>query len=225
MSRVWELTKLERYAEACAAADEDYSKTSSLLPLRNKVFALLGLERYDDAASLCQRIVILDGNQSESDCIFWGTGLWLGGRCDEAVSAWRSGSKTRYSDAAGGVEVPLALLYASTKLGSKELGFEATTNLRRIVGQNPTTNWPGPIAAFIMGIVTEEGLLSAVSSTPILREKQICQAKFYIGLMRLRQMDVSGCCEAMKDSCSQGPFTRCKHEFYLARNELKDCPK
>jgi len=217
MSRVWELVKVGQYTEACTAADEEFAVTGSLLALRNKLFALLSLRRYTEAVSLSREILTHSGSQSQSDWIFLGTGLWLSGNCDNAVDAWRRGCTTKYADAAGGVEAPLALLYASVKLARQDLNNESMSALRSCC--TSCKNWPGPIAMFVAGLLGEQGLLSAISTNPVLRQKQMCQAHFYVGVMHLWNGRLSQYYKAMDEARSQGAVCRCKQELYLAEAE------
>ena len=219
MSNVWEFVKVGRYEEACAAADEEYAQKPSLLVLRNKRFALMSLKRHQEAISLSRQLIENDLYSSQSDWLFLGAALWLTGRCEDAVGAWREGAKAKYTDAAGGVLSPLALLYASTRLAREDLQLESLAGLRQVAAVNSGRNWPGPIAEFAAGDLTDQELLTVVSQVPILRQKQMCQAKFYIGVMCCRNGSNSHFRKAMTEASSQGSVARSLHEFYLAEAE------
>jgi hypothetical protein len=106
---VWDLISEGNYLDACQRADEDFQATVSLLPLRNKVLALLQLHKYDDAVALSEYIVDKDHGESDYDFQFMGTAKWLSGKRDSSVAIWKSALETKYTDAAGGVEVPLLI--------------------------------------------------------------------------------------------------------------------
>ncbi len=54
---VWELITADRYEEAIKQADETYQATGCLLSLRNKVYALFHLKRYDECINLSNKKV------------------------------------------------------------------------------------------------------------------------------------------------------------------------
>jgi hypothetical protein len=222
MVSVWELIKSGEYDRACRAADEEFRSTSSVFPLRNKVFALLLLNRFADAAELCREIIRSQQGDTDSDFIFLGTSLWLLGDRNQAISAWQSSSETRFTDAAGGVEVALLLLYAAIRVGDSSLRHDAENQLVERCTQPEIGNWPGPIANFVLGRLAEAELLSAINANhPILKAKQLCQAEFYLGLQRLAAGDSAGFLERMGQAKSQGAVSPVKQEFYLADGELR----
>ena len=108
MVSAWDLIKEHRFEDARVAADAEYARSGSLLPLRNKVLALLCLREYDKAAALSTAIIDRD-SQTDSDYIFLGVSQWLRGQHDAAVASWHAALRTKYADAAGGVEAPLFL--------------------------------------------------------------------------------------------------------------------
>jgi hypothetical protein len=221
MSKVWELIKIGEYEKACRVTDEEFNKSSSILPLRNKVFALLRRQRYRDAALLCDKIIRLRNGDTDSDFIFLGTSCWLDGRQDEAIAAWQSSSDAKYTDAAGGVEICLLLLYASIKRSDNSLRQECESTLEASCRQPAIRNWPGPIARFVLRKLSEDALLSATSGQPTLKAKQLCQAEFYIGVMRLADGDLERCLTHMMRSTSLGEACLLKQEFYLADAEVR----
>src|SRR5580698_7696231 len=110
---VWDLIKLGRFEEACQAADPEFAKNGRIGPLRNKIFALLHLSEYDECICLSRKIISLDKHSADHDSIFLGVAYWLQSRHDFAVEAWRMGLDAQYTDAAGGVGIPLILRFAS----------------------------------------------------------------------------------------------------------------
>ncbi len=220
MSTVWDLVKEGKYEDACVAADREAAKSLSLGPLRNKVYALLHLERYEETAKLCLDLIERRKGETDSDFISLGICHWVLGRHDEAVAAWQAACKTKYTDAAGGVGPPLFLIYASSKLGDKKLRGKCITQLRRRFKSRAACNWPGPLAGFAIGKLTEEEVRAAVDSTPILRERQTCQAAFHIGVQRWIDGDEAGFFEHMQECQEQGAISPLEEEYYLARAEL-----
>ena len=54
-----------------------------------------------------------------------GVALWWLRRTDEAIAAWRGGLDAKYTDAAGGVELPSLLLFASIRTADPALEKDA----------------------------------------------------------------------------------------------------
>ena len=45
---------------------------------------------------------------------------------------------------------------------------------------------------FLLGLLDESQLRERISDVPILRERELCQAEFYVGVAALQGGDVSG---------------------------------
>jgi len=77
MSRpgVWALIEAGQYEQACHLADREAAASPSLLPLRNKVLALLNLRRFDEAEALSKLIIERRGGETESDFTMLGIAL------------------------------------------------------------------------------------------------------------------------------------------------------
>jgi hypothetical protein len=220
MVEVWHLIENGRFDDACVAADKEAAGSTSLLPLRNKVLALLNLERYEEAAQTCREVIRRDGADTDSDFIYLGVACWLRSEYDEAVTAWQSATNTTYTDAAGGVEIPLMLLYASTKLENEELKTRSLKKLRSLC-KKPSSVWPRPVADYMLGTLTEDDVRSRISAQPILRARQLCNAAFYFGLERLMWNDADGCRQFMQEACAQSTSSLLEHEYYLAKAETR----
>jgi hypothetical protein len=216
----WDLIQSGQYEEACRVADLEFHRTSSLLPLRNKVRALLRLGRHSDAAKLCDEIISLSPFTVDADFIFRGVSDWLDGREQDAIAAWHAGEDTQYSDAAGGVEIPLLLLFAAIKRKDPSLRKSTEAMLNKLCKRRRVGNWPGPLAHFVLGKIDERSLLAAMKEPPVLQERQSCQGEFYIGAKRFASGDANGYAEYLARSCSHGPAGLLIHEFYLADAEL-----
>jgi len=221
MSAVWQLLQDGRFEEACSTADREYSETQSLLALRNKVYALLRLDRNREAAILCDDIIGLDGGNSDSDYISLGVAQWRDGRRIEAVATWQLASDTKHTDAAGGVDVWLLCYFAAVKLADKTLMNRSESKLKSIGKRRSIANWPGAVALFILGKLTEDELLATRSEQPLLRARQLCKAEFYIGVMRLISGDLAGYRVHMHRSLSYGAVCPLGPEYYLADVESR----
>jgi tetratricopeptide (TPR) repeat protein len=218
---VWDLIKAGQYEEACRVADQEFRENPTAFPLMNKVRALLRLGRHREAAELCDESIRISPFTVSTHFIFRGVSDWFDGREEEAIGAWQAGSGAQYQDAAGGVDCPLLLRFASIKRSDRPLRRSSESSLRNACKRRAMVNWPGPLAHFALGKLGETELLAAITSHPILRERQMCQADFHIGVMRMAQGDQTGYAECLARSCSHAPVSMLENEFFLADAELR----
>lgn len=146
---------------------------------------------------------------------------WLKRQSVLAIEAWKTGLKSKYTDAAGGVEIPMLLLFASVRTLDKKLEKEATNLLKKACRAKRTINWPGPLAQYLLDVISEAEMRSQVDAQPILHEKQSCQADFYVALKRLTSGDEIGFREKLELCIGHGLVCSFKAETYLAQGELK----
>jgi len=224
MSAVWELLKNDRFEEACQKATEEWLSTGSTFPLRNKVFALLQLGRAQEAIELCGEIIAQDQGRSDSDFIFKGVAYWLQDMSQEAINVWRSGTRTKYTDEAGGVEIFLMIYFAAIRAGDKTQEHFAAESINRILDSHGEMSWPAWLGYFALERVSIDELLLKVSPKPILREKQLCQAYFHISVRYLKIGDRNSFIHYCTLSRSLGSLTYSKAEFYLASHEIQKKP-
>jgi hypothetical protein len=218
---VWDLIKAGEYQQACDAADREFSQTSDLLALRNKIFALLRLGRFAEAATLCDEIMTRSPYTIQGDFAFRGVCDWARGRADDAVVAWQAAKRAQYVDAAGGLVPDLLLLFASIKRSDQALRASSEGSIMKRRKRTSMSNWPGPVGRFVIGELDEAGLLSAIAEPAVLRDRQSCQGEFYIAVMRLKRGDTAGYMEYLSRSCSHGPVALLEAEFHLADAEIR----
>jgi lipoprotein NlpI len=141
---------------------------------------------------------------------------WLLGNHIQAIEIWKNATDTKYTDAAGGVEIPLLLFFASVFCSDGKLKEQSISKLEDYIDNI----WPGPIAAFVLGKISEEELWSKMSQQSILKAKQICQASFYMAIVQYELGNKKGFVKYLQQACGQGTVTLMKHEYFLARNLL-----
>ncbi len=219
----WDLIEQNRFEEACQVADNEYKETNSIVSLRNKVIALLNLKKFSEAINLCNKIIDLDNGESEIDFKFCGVAYWLLNKHLEAIDVWKKGFKASYTDAAGGVELPLLLIYAAYKLNDSDIEKEAKSILKKIYKTKRAQNWPGPLAGYMLNLIDENEVINTIQENPIsLNNKQFCQAKFYFGVKKIKENNEQESKKFfneilnLKKSCYQ------KQEYYLAKAELEE---
>lgn len=79
-----DLIKAGEFQKACVRADTEFGASGNIFPLRNKVIALLQLDKVDEAIRLSEEIIGLNAGSTDSDFI----GVWLGGSSDNL--SWQS---------------------------------------------------------------------------------------------------------------------------------------
>lgn len=217
----WSLMQDERFEEAVINADRVYLENESLGELRNKVFALLQLDRLSEAIEVCRFIVVRSNGEIDSDYINLGATLWINNERQKAMDTWALGTNTKYADAAGGIEVPLMRFFGAVRMSSDELVSKEVEVLRKAVSRSTSIPWPGPVARFVVGELTLEGAVRLASSVPILRTKQLCLVHFFGGVCALNDGDESRFGEMMRECVALGSACYARPEFHLARNELQ----
>jgi tetratricopeptide (TPR) repeat protein len=224
----WGHVESGEYHQAVLSYTSRLRRDKSTANYCNRGIAYLGLGEYDEAIADFRAA---DGAHpsSSDDCPQRvGMAQWLAGRELEAASTWHDlviafeQGKIHYTDAGGGVESPSLLWFAAVCSGQPGLLKVARRLLRALASaQNGwIDNWPGPVAKFLLGGIGEERLRSLVTDTPILRDRERCQAEFYIGVRRLQRGDRAGARDAFR-AAARLTNAKCENEYYLAVCESK----
>ncbi|MFI5182534.1 MAG: hypothetical protein ACHQPI_14205 [Thermoanaerobaculia bacterium] len=150
---------------------------------------------------------------------------WLEGRFESASQAWLaaatliSAGKVVYTDASGGTEAGSLLAFAAARLSRPALWDAAHTLFTYIVAKGRPASWPGPIAQFYLGAMPAGTLPSYASATPLLRERQLCQAHFAIAVMALHAGNESSYFASLTSAAGLATAL-VENELHLARYEL-----
>jgi lipoprotein NlpI len=214
----WDLIELKKFKEACIKADEEYKSTNSVFHLRNKAIALLNLMKYDEVFNIASEIIKITNGKNDSDYIMAGIACWLQGKQKEAVDIWRDGLKTQYTDAAGGIEIPALMYYASVVSGDTNLEKEAISLLKKKYKSKAVANFPGSIAGYLLGKLSEPDLLNSYSSLPNLKTRILCKSYFYIAASYLKLNDKNSYYKNL-EKCTANQ-TYLEKEYFLAIAEL-----
>jgi tetratricopeptide (TPR) repeat protein len=225
----WDLIKAGRYGEAIERYSSRLRRDKSSPNYMNRGLAYLNTGDFDSALADFQAADKAEQFKSDDPLQAIGVAHWLGGRRIEAATVWHDlvlateRGKIQYSDAAGGVESAHLLWFAAVRLGRVELLIPARRLLKKKAAK-PTgglcsiESWPGPIALFLLGRIKEERLRSEISDVPILRERELCQAEFYIGVRALEAGERARARKAFKRAADLDDAIL-ENEFYLARHE------
>lgn len=217
----WELIKTGSYEEAIKQADEIYKSTGDVLALRNKLYALFHLKKYDECILLSNQIIELQNGETDSDLIFLGISSWLLDKKVEAITAWKRGEGSKFKDGAGGIELQVFLYFAAIKTGDQVLRSEVLKKIVKILKGKRAINWPGPLGRYLQKDLDEAELLSYVMTIPILKERQLCQAHLAIAIRRLEYGLLDDYRKELKMCTSFGPNAYLEQMYYLAKGELE----
>jgi len=218
---VWSLVVHNEFEKACEKADQGYENTGDILDLRNKVYALFHLRKYEDVIHLCKKLIEYEKGESESDFIFWGIANWILGNVDQAIEVWQRAQNSLYKDAAGGVGTQVFLYFAGIKTKQEKVKTIAIKAIKKLLKSKRAINFPGPLGLYLIDDITENELLSYVSNIPILRERQLSQAHFVLAIKKLEINDLSGYYKKLKDCISYGSQSYLSQMYYLAKGELE----
>jgi lipoprotein NlpI len=225
----WEQLKSGQYAEAVSNFSEEIRISPSTPVFNNRGMAYLHLGDYAAALADFRSANALSSSASDTVCDgnMCGVALWMAGRAEEAVATWLAGVEAslagtvRYGDAAGGVTIGNLLLFAGVRLDDKNAVALATRFLRKRLRTKQSAAWPGPVSRYLLGIVSESDMLAAVSDVPILRERELCQARFYVGVHAFSLGERAAYSEAMHEACDLGRVAKLEAEYYLALHEKR----
>jgi tetratricopeptide (TPR) repeat protein len=216
-----------RFRDAIDLLTEEIGKKPSTALHNNRGMAYLHLREFQRALADFRRaeeisIKALGGECDKSRC---GLALWMSGEREQAASLWAEGAqlmadgKIAYTDAAGGVSIGNLLWFAAKRLQNAVHHNLAIKLLRKKLRSKQSRAWPGPVSRFIVDTITEVEFRASVSSTPILRERQLCQAEFYIGVAAFGSDDRKYQ-QAMRLSSELGAISKLEDEYYLALHEM-----
>jgi hypothetical protein len=228
MSSSWDLIVSGDYLGAVAATSEEIARRPSMGLFANRATAYILLRDYDKALADIAVSGFLDATDTtwgDSAFCWFGAVLWLKHAYWEATRIWqftvRQMVKGRFthSDAAGGVGCGCLLWFASQHFPEATFRADATELLEKKLMKRSGKSWPGPIASFILQETTAEQLRAAVSETPVLRERQLCRAEFFIGAALLR----SNSAEALECFDRAVGFREAilEEEYFLAQHEAE----
>jgi tetratricopeptide (TPR) repeat protein len=218
---VWGLVEIGDFESAIEAADEEFKKTGNIFPLRNKVYALLNLKRYTDCVDLTSELIRIRNGETQSDFVFCGVAYWLTGQYEKAIEIWRDGKDTKFTDAAGGIEIQAMLYFGAVVTSNQKLISTTKNHITKLLRERNAINWPAPIGSFLCDRMSVNELMSKVSDVPILKERQQCQMHFVISVKNLEAGNFGEYAKGLRRSVSYGRLAYLEAMYYLAKGVLE----
>jgi lipoprotein NlpI len=182
----WRLLFSGNHSEAICALREEQEKCPSLAG--DLGIAFLWIRDYQAAATFFDDVLEREPIRIVTPYILGGVAKWCMGDRLRAAESWRKGCDCDYSDAAGGVEARLLILFNAILSRDPQALKDAERILSILAEEKQIQFWPGPIAEYCIGYISEEILLKrALDGTKLNRQLQLWQANFYAGVVALRQ--------------------------------------
>jgi hypothetical protein len=194
----WHQMENENFLGAIEAYSLLLQERMTTFNLCNRALAFLNLgdinaalRDMEDAELIYREDPYHKNNNHHSDSYrkFIGVVHWISGNPSLALTVWRDllidhdMRKITYTDAAGGIESPCFAWLAGKIQGDSETAKRAERFLKKRLRAKQATAWPGAIAQYILGHITEKNLLELSAVAPSLAERHKCQADFWIGMV------------------------------------------
>jgi tetratricopeptide (TPR) repeat protein len=192
----------------------------------NRAICFLGLHQLQDALGDFQKAYHL-APDNDGYSIFMGITLWWLNRFNEAIVIWKKALSAKFTDAAGGVEIPALLLFAAIRLSDHVLEKEATILLRKHWKPKLNMIWPGPIAGYLLGKLPEKAfLVTQTFADPILESQRRCKAHFWVAINAFRTQNLKKYFKHLRSVIKDPPKGHflavvLEQEYWLARAELE----
>jgi tetratricopeptide (TPR) repeat protein len=228
----WDLFEAGLYREAIAGYTRMLRRDESEQVYAGRAEAFFKLKDYDRALTDLHAANAV--SQYTTDAYFERIGVvnWLARRENTAAGTWHDlvlateRGRIQYADAAGGVEPGCLLWFAAVSLGRSDLLNPARSLLEKKAKEPRgeyarTENWPGPVAMFLLGMLNEAQLrenITDVTDVPIVHERELCQAEFYIGVKALEGGDVLAARKAFRKAAALRDAS-IENEYDLAQRE------
>lgn len=170
-----------------------------------------------------------------ADCYFAmaGAASWCLRERETAVNHWHEGLRCGYTDAAGGITLPLLLFFASVVSAELFAETKAREELARRLRRHWARNWPGPLAEFVLGQTDLEAMEARYDRVTKADEfLSRWQTRFYVGVLKYARGDTPQYLELMRatakttnedfDPKNDQYLGKLQHaEFFIARYESR----
>lgn len=208
--------KFKEVCELCEA--QERKGVLDELERANWALALLNLDSYEQAASICEQLILAAPETSRNHVIL-GVCQWYLGNHEGSQKAWDQALGCKRLPLGGGVEIAAMLYYSSLWVDNKKSEKKSLARLKKL--WKPGLPWPVPIAGYLLGEIDSGVMLGQVNKdVPNLTERHLCQAYFWIGFHLAQQGKTTEANSALEKSYEVAGSSILEAERYLAKWEL-----
>ena len=218
----YDFIKEGKYKEACDASEKEFQETGVYQKLIHKALALLNMKQYNETILILERIIANSDFEADYNYSLLGVSKWALKDYKNAFTIWISSLNTAYTDAAGGIIIP-SLIYSGSiinkdpemkKIAYQKLNKILKKNSRSFSRTNPNT-FPGPIGAFLINMIEKKDLMNVTSKNKILKQRQLCQVFFYIGIKSYEKKNKEKAKKMLENSIKKRDIL--SPEYYFAQ--------
>lgn len=194
--------------------------------------ALLWTQRYLEAWQHFREAVEAYPRSISSFYGMAGTAKWCVNDLNAAVEQWHEGLNAKYADAGGAGVTCAMLLYVASIVAPKVFSKPEAMGLLSKKSKDPRSrHWPGPLAKFVPGQMTENVLRAQSLGQASQRESNSWLIDFYLGIEELDHGKVAQyrrsmlkTVETTRETTDHNFFLTClwHEEFFLARHAVED---
>jgi tetratricopeptide (TPR) repeat protein len=215
----WNLIEQGQFELAYKRITEHIEKNPKyvLRYIYNRGLCLLNLEKPDSALEDFQKLIELRPD-SASGYIGAGIASWWLNQKTNAIQLWKKTVESNYTDAAGGITGPALLFFAASRLHDVNLEKDSLRLLKAKSRTKRASAWPGPVAEYILGNISETDLIEKANRRPALKSRMLTKSHFWIGVAHYRRNDVQGYHYHLNQAYL-GHMV--EPEYYLAKIELQ----
>jgi tetratricopeptide (TPR) repeat protein len=218
---IWDLIKEKDFENACFQADEEYLVSNNILALRNKIYALLNLGRFQNVIELENKIIKLRNGETDSDFIFLAIAFCCLNEFNHAIETLKKGEKAIYTDAAGGFDIILFQYFIGVKTKNETIISRCKKKIKSLLRKRASINFPGNIGRYLLDEISVKDLLSEVADIDTLKERNLCKINFYIGVKALENENTEIYMLQIKECLKYDHKAFLEYSYYLAKFETQ----
>lgn len=218
----WDLLKQGKYEQAIPLFYKAYEKEKPGIGAEADLGGVALAYLLNDQPKLAAEVLVEVLSLKHAGTYYFalaGVAQWISGEPDQGVSLWKAGRTAGYADAAGGMELPLLLYYASVRNPKLVTLTQANRQVKQQLKHPWASSWPGPLGAFVIDEISEKKIHElAVFKHEQVTRRQTLQVEFYVGV-KAEQLGDHGKFASQMKLCASSAECESETEFYLARHE------
>jgi hypothetical protein len=155
----WSLLRAGKVEEGLRPFVHAHSKEPTASHIMELGVAYLWVKRYDAAWDHFRSTNAAYPKHGSGFYGMAGVAKWCMGECDEAARQWVAGLDVQFADTCGlGIRLPLLLFFASVVKPATYRRRVAEKLLKDKSEDSRITDWPGPIARWLLGQISDDEL-------------------------------------------------------------------